>query len=294
MRPSTVATPAGDARFVCHMAVMAPGDRENSIEAIARCLESGAERVEIDIHSLAGGDYAVTHDRRLEHSTTAAGPIGSATPDDIRACRLNDDAGARPPLLSEVAALAARHDSELQLDLKDWRPLPPERVRALLEAVAPVRERVIVSSGQDWNLLRIHRADPSLALGFDPGHYIDHASEGTPFFLPRTMGAYGYRDDHPTAIGRTEEPAVYLRERFEALALQAPMAREQFLSYRLVLQMLGDGFDVAAFLRERGVDANAWTVDCGKASAAAVEQLVRAGIARITTNTLEGWRAAFA
>lgn len=276
------------------MAVMAPGDRHNSIDAIARCLEAGVERIEIDIHSLAGGDFVVTHDRRLEHSTTATGPIGSATPGDIRGCRFLDDDAARPPLLSEVAALARRYDSELQLDLKDWRPLPPERVRALVDAIAPARERVIVSSGQDWNLLRIHRADPSLALGFDPGHYIDHASEGSPFFLPRTMGAYGYRDDHPMAIGRTEDAATYLRERFEMLALQAPMAREHFLSYRLVLQMLGDGFDVAAFLRERGIEANTWTVDCGAASAADVERLIGAGIARITTNTLDGWREAFA
>lgn len=294
MRPSTIVTPAGGARFVCHMARMAPDDRGNAIASIARCLEAGAERVEIDIHSLAGADWVVTHDRRLEHATTASGAIGSATPGDIRACRYRDDATARPPLLSEVAALASAHATELQLDLKDWRPLPPERIRALVDAIAPARDRVIVSSGQDWNLLRIHRADPALALGFDPGHYIDHASEGSPFFLPRTMGAYGYRDDHPLAIGRTEDPADYLRERFEMLAQQAPMAREWFLSYRLVLQMLGDGFDAAAFLRGRGIDANAWTVDRGDATADDVLALVRGGIARITTNTLEEWRAALA
>ena len=45
------------------------------------------------------------------------------------------------------------------------------------------------------------------------------------------------------------------------LALQVPAAREYFLSYRLVLQMLDDGFDVAAWLHDRGIAANVWTLD---------------------------------
>ena len=39
-------------------------------------------------------------------------------------------------------------------------------------AVAPVRDRVIVSSGQDWNL-RALAATGGVTTGFDPGLYID-------------------------------------------------------------------------------------------------------------------------
>ncbi len=239
--------------------------------------------------------YAIYHDRRLEHHTTATGTIGRAAPDDIRGARFLDDPAGRPLLLSELVALARDAATELQLDLKDWRPLTEPRLRALIDAVEPVKQRVIVSSGQDWNLRLLHRADPELAYGFDPGHYIDHASEGTPFFLPRTIGAYGYRDDHPLAIGRTEAVHEYLHQRFEMLAMQAPGAPEWFLSYRLVLQMLDDGFNAAGFLHERGIDANVWTPDYdGPESLPMLRRIIEAGFDRVTTNTRPAWMQALA
>jgi hypothetical protein len=153
---------------------------------------------------------------------------------------------------------------------------------------------VIVSSGQDWNLARLHRAEPELRFGFDPGHYIDHAIEGDQVFLPRTMGAYGYRDDHPLAFGRTEATSDYLRQRMEMLMLQVPGASEFFLSYRLVRQMLDDGFNVAAWLHERDIAANIWTPDYhGEESVRLLERLIASGIDRVTTNTAPAWVEAF-
>lgn len=281
--------------FVCHMAVLSGAQRPNSLAAMRECFEAGIDRIEIDIHSLAGPDYAVFHDRRLEEHTTGEGAVGRATPEDIRALHWRDDPSDRPVLLSEVVEAAAPHRTEIQLDLKDWRPLGEARVRALIDTVATIRRRVIVSSGQDWNLAALHRADPELPFGFDPNHYIDHAGETTPFFLPRTMGAYGYRDDHPLAYGRTGETADYLRQRFELLAMQAAGSREYFLSYRLALQMLADGFNIAAFLHERDVQANVWTFDYeGAASAEALRRLAAAGIDRVTTNTRQAWEEAAA
>jgi glycerophosphoryl diester phosphodiesterase len=282
------------AQLVCHMGVLSGTYRRNSLSAIRECFEQNVGRVEIDIHSLAGPDYVIYHDRRLDTVTNGRGSIGRATAEDVRSVRFSSHPDDRPPLLSEVVELARESDTELQLDLKDWRPLGEERVRALLDVVAPVKERVIVSCGQDWNLLRIHRADPELAFGFDPGHYLDHAIEGQNVFLPRVMGAYGYRDDHPMAFGRTEATSDYLRERMEMLALQAQGAREYFLSFRLVLQMLDDGFNPAAWLDDRGIGASAWTPDyVGAESAQWMERLVGAGIDRITTNTVPAWRERF-
>ncbi|MBF6600717.1 MAG: hypothetical protein IVW36_09415 [Dehalococcoidia bacterium] len=276
--------------FVTHMAVLSGALRPNTFAAIRECLDAGVGRIEIDIHSLAGDDYIVTHDRRLERRTDAAGSVGAVTPDAVRAARFRHDPRDRPPLLSEVAALAAGGRTEIQLDLKDWRPLTRDRIDALLRAVAPVRERVIVSTGQDWNLRLLHAAEPALAIGFDPGLYIDTKAEGASVFLPRTTGAYGYRDDHPLAFGAIEPSAAYLEARMEALAQQAPAAREWFIDYRLVLQMLDDGFDVASWLRRRGIDANVWTLDAADDGARdAHGQLAAAGIARITTNTTPAW-----
>ena len=273
------------------MAQLSGTHRRNSLGAIRECFGAVVERIEIDIHSLDGPDYIVFHDRRLDEQTTGAGSIGKATPADIRALSFRDDPDNRPPLLSEVIALALEAQTEVQLDLKDWRPLSEPRLRALIDVVRPAGERIIISTGQDWNLRRLHRAAPGVPIGFDPGHYLDHAIEGTPFFLPRTLGAYGYRDDHPLAIGRTEAVGDYLRERWEQIVLMAPGSREFFVSYRLALQMLEDDFNVADFLHERGIDANVWTPDWqGAESLALLGRLVAAGIDRITTNTARAWR----
>jgi glycerophosphoryl diester phosphodiesterase len=281
-------------RLVNHMAVLSGDHPRNSIAAIRECFDAGVERIEIDVHSLAGPDYIVSHDRRLDAKTTGTGAIGSATPDDVRACRFRDRRDDRPPLLSEVVALARDCRSEIQLDLKDWRTLSGDRVRALADVVAPIRERVIVSSGQDWNLLRLSELAPSVAIGFDPGWYLAHptADPGAP--LPRTRGAYGYLDDHPLAFGRTGDTTDYLRRRFGLLALQAPGSREYFLSFRLALMMLDDGFNAAVFLHERGIDANVWTPDHdGPDSVRNLRCLLDAGFDRVTTNTPRAWERAF-
>jgi len=283
------------ALLVCHMGVLSGRYPRNSTEAIRECFAANVGRIEIDIHSLAGPDYLVFHDYRLDAETTHTGSLGGATPDDVRALRYRDRPESRPPLLSEVVEMARGCDTELQLDWKDLRLVSGERLRALIEVVAPIRDRVIVSAPQDWNLRRLYEADPRLAHGFDPGHYLDHAIEEHPVILPRNMGAYGYRDDYPTALSRAEAVDDYLRMRMEMLALQAPGAREFFVSFRLVLQMLDDGFNVAGWLHARGIGANAWTPDHhGPESVHWIERLIDAGIDRITTNTAPAWADAFA
>ncbi len=282
------------AQLVCHMGVLSGKHARNSIEAIAECFEANVGRIEIDIHSLAGDDYVVYHDQRFETHTTHTGAAGGATPDDVRAMRFVERDG-RPPLLSEVVDLARGCETELQLDWKDLRLVSPARLRALADVVAPIRERVIVSSPQDWNLRRLRAAAPEVPQGFDPGHYIDHMIEQHEVVLPRQAGAYGYRDDHPMAFGRGNPVGDYLESRMEMLELQSPGAREWFLNFRLVLQMLGDGFNPAGWLHERGIGANAWTADYpGGATVEMVERLIDAGIERVTTNTAPAWVEAFA
>jgi len=280
--------------LVCHMGVLSGRHPRNSFEAIRECFEAGAARIEIDVHSLKGQDYVVFHDLHFDNETTGSGAAGKATPDAVRALRYKADPDARPPLLSEVVDLARGYDTEMQLDWKDLRLMSDARLRALIDTVAPVREKIIVSSPQDWNLRRLGATDPSFPYGFDPGHYLDYAIEGQSVFLPRNLGAYGYRDDHPMSFGRAEAVGDYLETRMEMLALQAPAAREYFLAFRLVLQMLDDSFNVADWLHTRGIGANVWTPDYhGPESRRWIERLVDAGIDRITTNTAPAWTAAF-
>ncbi len=279
--------------LTAHKAILSGEHQGNTIGGIRESLAAGVPRLEIDIHSIDGPDYIVFHERRLEHGTTGSGSLGKVTTDQVRGARFTETPEDRPPLLSEVIEAARGSNTQIQLDLKDWRPMPPERIRTLLTVTAPIHDQIVITTGQDWNLLRLHRADPDLALGFDPGHYLDHAIEGSVMLLPRNVGAYGYRDDHPMALGRTEEAADYLRERWALLRLQAPWAQEFFVSWLLILQMQDDGFDAVGWLHEHSIAVTAWTPDYrGLDSLTSLDRLIATGVDRITTNTIPQWLAA--
>lgn len=273
-----------DLSFTCHSSLLDGSGAPNSLAAIETCLRANAFRIEIDIHSIADGDYLVCHANRLEEATTSMGAVGRLTRDEALRLRGKHDAQSRPPLLSEVVELVKPYHSRLQLDLKDWRPLTTDRVSALASILQPLGERAIVSSGRDWNLRSIAQAAPALPLGFDPNHYLD--AGGRDAALPARLGAYGYRDDHPLALGRTQPVEAYLRDRFDILLAQCPTARELFIDYRLLLQAEADGVLLPELLHERAVLVSAWTLDYdGAASLTMLRRLVATGVDAVTTNT---------
>lgn len=286
MPSSTTVELAGhELSFTCHGGLLAGEGLPNTLRGIGECLEARVSRIEIDIHSMADGEYLVCHANRLEEVATSSGPVGQLTRREALELHSKRDRRSRPPLLSEVVELVRPHTGELQLDLKDWRPLTPERAIALSALLDPLGERAIVSSGRDWNLRAIARLAPGLRLGFDPNHYLDAGRMGGAT-LPARRGAYGYRDDHPLAIGRVQPVEEYLRERFDILLAQCPFARELFIDYRLLLQAETDGVMLPQLLHERGVAVSAWTVDYdGETSLAKLRRLAAAGVDRVTTNT---------
>jgi glycerophosphoryl diester phosphodiesterase len=270
--------------FTCHSGRLLGTELPNHLDGIRACLDANVFRVEIDIHSIDGDDFLVSHASRLEESTMSTGAVGRLTPKLALTLERNDAPGERPPLLSEVLELMRGSSTHLQLDLKDWRPLPPGRVRTLLELAEPLGERVLVSSGQDWNLRALAAAKPALRLGFDPDRYVAARSRDVP--MPARLGAYGYRDDHPLALGRSQTAGDYWRERVADLVAKCPAVEEFFVEYRLLLQALHDGVSTAALLHEHGVTASAWTVDyLDEDSLDLVRTLAGSGVDRITTNT---------
>ena len=289
---STPVTLAGrELSFTCHSGLLAGRGLPNSLEGVRECLEAVASRIEIDIHSMAADDYLVSHASRLEESTTSHGPVGRLTRDQALTLRRSDDRDSRPPLLSEIVALVLPYASELQLDLKDWRPMPSERVCTLIALIEPLGDRALVSSGQDWNLRAIASQTDTLRLGFDPDHYIAAGPREAP--VPTRLGAYGYRDDHPLALGRAQPVAEYLRGRMNDLMSLCPFASELFIEYSLLLQAAGAGVSLPGILHERGVTVSAWTLDHdAPESMAKLTALANAGVDRVTTNTTQQFVAA--
>lgn len=280
--------------IVHHMAALDDsGYPPNSLEAIRASLEAGAAFIEIDVTALATGDYLLVHDDVLEHETSGSGKVSETVPEQTRSLyiktRAGDVTGYRPPLLSEVVALFSEYPNgaRLQIDYKNVYPMrDDEPMRRFLKLVEPLGERVLVSSGADWNLRWMRRNADWLDIGFDIGFYLDYRTTAAdPRQPPYFEGAYGYHDDHVLAKLPLLEPAQYLAERCDTLLHTIPQVSTWYVNHQLLSRALDEGFNMAAWLHERNIKLDAWTLDSGKVPDAAILRLRDAGIDQFTTNT---------
>jgi len=281
---------------VHHMAALdASPHLPNSLEAIDACLDAGATFIEVDITALADDDYLLVHDPLLEAETTGKGDVGACTAEQARHLHFVADGRptrARVPLLSEVVAAFMAHPrkAQLQLDFKNMIPFAgDEPLHRLIKLIEPLGERVIVSSGADWQLRKLRRLAPWLDLGFDVQFYIDWQPAGEPRdprAFPKALGAYGYYDDHAIASQRIWPASEYLRDRCGALIGLVPRASTFYIDHKLIERSLVDGFNWAEMLHEHGIKIDAWTVDATNPIALRnAPRLLEAGVDLFTTNT---------
>lgn len=283
-------------RIVHHMgAIEGQPYPPNSLERIKASLQANADVIEIDVVALADGDYLLVHDPVLESETDGEGAVSACSAADARTLHYPaTETTQQVPvaLLSDVVKAFVEHGGStgLQIDFKNEIPFhsgePLERFVRLIE---PLEQRVIVSTGADWQLRLMRKLAPSLRLGFDVHHYIDsHGSnsEVGAVAYPRTRGAYGYWDDHPLAGERFTSTVDYLRARCENLVALVPGVEVFYLHYGLILTAYRDGFSWADELAEYGVQLDAWTVDLkGPESEEWPRRLADAHAGLITTNT---------
>lgn len=282
--------------IVHHMGALDGSDAPpNSLEAVQACLDAGARCVEVDVTALARDDYLLVHDDELEHETNGEGLVAETPPVRARELFLKRDGAItsyHAALLSDLVQLWQAHGAKslLQLDFKNVIPLKSdEPLERLIEQIEPLGDRVLVSSGADWQLRRLRRLAPWLLLGFDVMYYIDwqpEASARDPRAFPRQRGAYGYYDDHMLATQRIWSVPQYLRDRCESLMGLVPDVSVFYLEHTLITQSLKDGFNWAEPLHARGILLDAWTMDVtNPVVPAAAPQLLAAGVDLFTTNT---------
>ena len=268
---------------------------QNSLEAIAACLEAGAAIIELDITALAADDYLLVHDPVLEHETSGDGAVAECTVRQARRLTIRRWGAPTPyrvPLLSEAVALMAAHPdgASLQLDFKNELPFgDDEPLRRLARLIEPLGARVLVSNGADWQLRRLHRLAPWLALGFDVMGYIDWQTPGRqrdPNSHPKQRGVYGYYDDHRFAAMPGWSTADYLADRCESMIGLVPAVNTFYIQHTLIAQSLDDGFNWADALHAHGVRLDAWTMDTiNPVAVANAPRLLAAGVDQFTSNT---------
>jgi glycerophosphoryl diester phosphodiesterase len=233
---------------------------QNSLAALRECYAAGVARVEIDFR-LHDDEFVVAHDKPRK--------------------------GRRVPLLREALDIvrgSGPGPTLLMLDAKDDAPWSSHHVESLVRLCENVRDRIFIGSPADWNLRRLRKMDPTLAIAFDPQYYLTHDTRL--HAVPGRRGAYGYQDVHPLALRRTVPAADYLRERFETLLGAVDGIREVHLRLAFFERMLHDGFDVASFAHDANVLVDVWTLDAGtRAWKSRLARALAGGADIVTTNT---------
>jgi glycerophosphoryl diester phosphodiesterase len=240
----------------------------NSLDAIQECYRAHVARAEIDLAMLEDQDFLVVHDPQLAHATDGDGRADETSLAEAERLHLLHHgvrSSARVAVLSEVVATVAAEPfpTLLELDLKDWKPWPWPRVEELATLLQPIKDRVSFGGGADWNLRRLHHADPSFRMGFTISDYLDWLPEDRAIGrLPGVRGAYGYLDAHPLAAVRLGSTTDYLRDRLGAIVRLVPDARDIHIRLLAVERMFADGLtDLADLLHAQGMLLDVWTLN---------------------------------
>lgn len=268
---------------------------QNSLEGVRASLQAGAAVIEVDINALADDDYLLVHEPDLSAETNGAGKVGETSTTQARSLFIKTPGAVtayRVPLLSDVVSAfkASPAHSYLQLDFKNAVPFTSnEPLLRLLKLIEPIGDRVIVSSCADWQMRKLRKLAPWLAIGFDIMWYIDWAPPGEkrdPRSFPRRLGEFGYLDDHLLASEKYTSTEKYLRDRCEYFIDLVPDVNVFYLEHPFIVQSLRDGFNWAEALHERGIKLDAWTMDITNPAAVEnVKLMLTAGVDLFTSNT---------
>ncbi|MBA4117827.1 MAG: hypothetical protein C0514_02890 [Candidatus Puniceispirillum sp.] len=145
---------------------------ENTLAGIAKAVALGVDGVEIDVHLIQDGYFALHHNFLF---SSQGPPIKDMSQEDLRAPPANGAAEIRVPMLYEaLEILRAAHDVSLYVEVKtdptrpDLSSAPEDVVPALLTKLEThlMVDRVTVLAF-DWRLLSIlHARAPNVKRGF--------------------------------------------------------------------------------------------------------------------------------
>ena len=132
---------------------------ENTLRALQRAIDLGADQIEIDVQLTKDGHLILMHDPTVDRTTNGSGKIADLTLAEIR--QLDAGSGERVPTLDEALALV-KGKVTLQIELKGPGTAAP--VVRTIEA-AKQEDQVILTSFMHQELKDAHRLNPRLRLG---------------------------------------------------------------------------------------------------------------------------------
>ena len=243
----------------------APFLRENLVAA----LRAGAA-CEVDLNFTADGHALCLHDATLDRETTGHGRVADVTRAEVERLRQRSPSGAvratAPLFLEEVVdtvrSIGVAAPALVQLDVKT-------RAQALTRAACERFAQTLrddadafIASAYEWGTVRrLVDATAALHAGFDPL-----------VFYPRTFDLAA--DTYRAIAART--------------LATAPGASIYYLEARLILAALERGVNLVQEVGVTGARVDAWTIDPEFPNLRnALQRLIQAGVAQITTNDPE-------
>lgn len=166
---------------------------ENTLAAIVKAAELGADVVELDVHTSSDGVPVIIHDANLGRTTNGAGEVSDFTLAELK--KLDAGQGQTIPTLAEAIACCQEHMLGLYLELKSSRAIP-----ALVDLVRQhdlYRQAIVASFRPDW-LADVKALDPEIVTSVLFG-----AVAIDPVALARAAGATYV---HPAWEQRAAEP----------------------------------------------------------------------------------------
>jgi glycerophosphoryl diester phosphodiesterase len=146
-------------RVIAHRGARAE-EPENTLKAVKRAAECGADAVEVDIRFSSDQEPVVIHDETLDRTTNGSGAVSEQTLEQLQA--LDAGNGEQIPTLSEVLSLVKALGRELVIELKE----PGTEERVVREIVrAGMARNVVIASFFHSSLLRMKELAPSLKTG---------------------------------------------------------------------------------------------------------------------------------
>lgn len=264
-----------------------------SLSALAKCLDSGAAVIEIDVLPLADGSFALLHDQNLDEETSGTGRAPEMKRAYIASLtyRVNGEVTDEKIGFLEAAIDLLKTHSEtqrLQLDLSPFTPLTRGVLQNFIDILEPALERIQVTSVADWAIRSLAEFAPGLSLGFDPLLYLDiEGGDPRPEDVPPfRVGAYGLRDDHPLSAYQWGPVGDYFAARGGALLTQVPEGCEWFIRGEVLRTALEAGFNWIEFLHQQGSKVDAWTIDVTQPEQVDLARsLVKHGVDELTTDS---------
>jgi glycerophosphoryl diester phosphodiesterase len=133
---------------------------ENTLRAVKRAVECGADAVEIDVRLSSDHELVVIHDDTLERTTNGSGKVSEKTLNQLRT--LDAGKGETIPKLSEVLSLVKKLGIALVIELKE-RDMEARVVHEM--GGADLARNVIISSFFHSSLRTIKELAPHLKTG---------------------------------------------------------------------------------------------------------------------------------